>query len=130
MIKEFAVSWKKSKQVRKQRKYRANAPLHIRKDFMNAHLIKDLAKKYGRRSFPLRKGDTVKVHRGQLKGKEGKVDRVDVKKNRIFVAGIDVTKRDGTKSFPHINPSNVVIKVLELEDKRRIKQLKKGQREK
>jgi large subunit ribosomal protein L24 len=124
-MQQFSSSWKASKQPRKQRKYRANAPLHIKRKFMNARLTKELAKKYSRRSFPLRKGDTVKIVRGQFKGKTGNVERVDVKKSILYVAGIEVAKREGRKSFPPINPSNVMITELALEDKKRIAGIKK-----
>jgi large subunit ribosomal protein L24 len=121
---EFSKSWKKSKQTRKQRKYRANAPLHIKRRFLSAHLSKELAEKHRKRSFPLKKGDTVKIIRGKFKGKEGKVDSVNVRKGLILITGIEITKREGTKSFPKINPSNVIIKTLDLEDKRRSERLK------
>ena len=39
-------NWKSSKQPRKQRKYRRNAPLHIRNKMMRAPLSKELRDKY------------------------------------------------------------------------------------
>ena len=60
---KFSKKWKSSKQPRKQRKYRAEAPLHVKHKLVSANLSKELRKKYGRRSFPLRKGDTVLVKR-------------------------------------------------------------------
>ncbi|MCD6275005.1 MAG: 50S ribosomal protein L24, partial [Candidatus Aenigmarchaeota archaeon] len=48
----FSKSWVKSKQPRKQRKYRHNAPKHIRQKFMHANLSKELREKYNRRSLP------------------------------------------------------------------------------
>ncbi|MBN2454626.1 50S ribosomal protein L24 [Candidatus Woesearchaeota archaeon] len=125
MAKEFSASWRKSKQRRKQRKYRENAPVHIKRAFLSARLTKELSQKYGRRNFPVKKGDTIRILRGSFKGKDGKVDRVDVKKGLISVSGIEITKREGTKSFPKINPSNVIIKTLDIEDKRRADSLKK-----
>jgi large subunit ribosomal protein L24 len=41
----------------------------------------------------IRKGDTVRVMRGEDKGKEGKVLRVFPKTNRIVVEGINIVKR-------------------------------------
>jgi hypothetical protein len=35
MKKEFSTSWKASRQVRKQRKYLANAPIHIKRKLIN-----------------------------------------------------------------------------------------------
>src|SRR3989338_176397 len=46
MKNKFSTKWKESKQPRKQRKYRANAPLHLRKKFVNVNLSKELRKKY------------------------------------------------------------------------------------
>ncbi len=126
----YAKSWKSSKQPRKQRKYRHNAPKHIKIKFLSAHLSKSLREKYNRRSAPLRKGDKVKVMRGNQKNKIGKVDRVDLKKSKVYVAGIEVTKKDGNKVPLPLDPSNLVITELFDEDKKRISKLKKEQKEK
>jgi len=119
MKKKFSTKWKASKQKRKQRKYRANAPLHLRRKFMSANLSKELRKKYGRRSFPLRKGDMVKVMRGKFKGKTGKVSEVDLKKLIVSIEGIQRQKKDGTKMNVYFNPSNLQIQELNLEDRKR-----------
>ena len=84
MRKKFSKSWEKSKKTRKQRKYLENAPLHIKQKFMGCHLIKELRKKYNKRSLSARKGDKVKILRGQFKGQIGKIDRMDIKKSKIF----------------------------------------------
>lgn len=39
------------------------------------------------------KGDTVRVMRGDDKGKEGKVLRVFTKKNRVVVQGVNIVKK-------------------------------------
>ena len=44
-------------------------------------------------AMKIRKGDRVKVIRGNDKGKEGVVLRVDPEKNRVVVQGINVRKR-------------------------------------
>jgi large subunit ribosomal protein L24 len=41
----------------------------------------------------IRSGDTVQVIAGKDAGKQGKVLRVDPKKNRLFVEGLNVVKR-------------------------------------
>ena len=51
MKKKYSNSWKGSKQPRKQRKYRANAPLHTRHKMASANLSKELRKKYSKRNF-------------------------------------------------------------------------------
>jgi len=117
--------------VRKQRKYLANAPLHIRRKLLSANLSKELRKKYGRRSFLLRKGDNVKVMRGKFRGKTGKIGNVDLKKLRVSIDGLQRQKKDGTKVNVYFAPSNLQIQELVLEDKKRINALerKKNSRE-
>jgi len=122
---KFSKTWKKSKQPRKQRKYRYNAPLHIKTKFMAAHLSKELRQKYNRRSFPVRKGDKVQVMRGQFKKKIGKIARADLKKSKVYIDGIEIIKKDGTKTLYPINPSNSMILELDLEDKKRVQTLKR-----
>src|SRR3989344_2724324 len=119
MKKAFSTQWKGSKQPRKQRKYRANAPLHIRRKIMSSNLTKELRKKYGTRNISVRKGDSVRIMTGAAKKKTGKVEQVDVKKMKITVEGIHRTKKDGTKIALWFDPSNVQIKELTLTDKKR-----------
>jgi large subunit ribosomal protein L24 len=123
MKQTWSKSWNASVQPRKQRKYRYNAPLHIKDTFLSAHLSAELKKKYGKRSVPVITGDKVKIVRGQYKGKEGKVEQVDHKKTLVYVANITVTKSDGSKRPVACDPSNVVITSLQLDDKKRIQKL-------
>ena len=64
---------------------------------MHVHLSPELRVKYGTRNTMIRKGDKVRILRGQQKKKEGKVERVSLKYEQLFVTGIDYIKRDGTK---------------------------------
>lgn len=125
MRKKFSKTWKSSRQARKQRKYRYCAPLHIRHNFMSCNLSKELRVKYKRRSFPLRKGDIVVVRKGEFKKKKAKVADVDLIKTRVFLEGIQKTKKDGTKFFVPFRPWNLQIVELNLEDKERIKALER-----
>ena len=118
---KFSTTWKSSKKPRKQRKYRISAPLHTKQKFLHSHLSKDLRKKYGIRSIGLRKGDKVKILRGNFKKHEGKVEKIDLKRTSIFVSGIEFTKRDGTKKLLALQPSNLMITELNLDDKLRQK---------
>ena len=122
---KFSSSWIRSKQPRKQRKYRYNAPLHLKQKFVGAHLSKELRKKYGKRSANLRKGDNVKIMRGQFKNKSGKIEKVDLKKTQIFVSGMGIVKKDGTKVRFPIHPSNLMITELNMDDKRRIEKFER-----
>ncbi len=119
MKKLFSTSWKSSKQPRKQRKYVYNAPLHIKHKLLAAHLSKALREKMKRRSIPVRKGDKVKVSRGQFAGKEGKISKVMLRKSKVYVDGVEMIKKDGTKVFYPLHPSNLIITELNMEDKRR-----------
>jgi len=125
MQKQFSTAWKASRQKRKQKKYAANAPLHIKQKMLSAHLSKDLRKKYGRRSFQLRKNDTVKIMNGKFKKKTGKVSVVDLKNIRAAIEGIQITKKDGSKVNVYFKASNLMITELGLDDKKRIESIKK-----
>ena len=121
MKKEFSTKWKSSKKPVKQRKYLAKAPLHVKQKFVRSHLSKELRTRYKKRSLGLRKGDSVKVMKGQFKKKIGKVDRVDLIGAKIYIEGMTMTKKDGSKRPHPINPSNLMIMELNLEDKKRQK---------
>ena len=54
-------------------------------NIFKARLSKDLTKKHNTRNIPVRKGDRVKVVRGTYKGTLGKIERIELKKERIFV---------------------------------------------
>ncbi|MCS7368107.1 MAG: 50S ribosomal protein L24 [archaeon GBS-70-058] len=118
--------WKtKSKKPSKQRKAIFEAPLHKRHDLMAAPLSPELRKKYNRRSFPVRKGDTVLIMRGDFAGIEGKVVKVDLKDMRIYVEGATRKKADGTTIYAPIHPSKVMITKLDLSDELRRKALER-----
>jgi len=109
----------KVKNPRKQRKRLYNAPAHIRHKLMAAPLTKELAEKQGTKNLPVRKGDTVRIQRGDNKGFEGKISRVDRKAYRIYIEGLTREKVDGTNIFLPVHPSKVMIKNLSLNDKKR-----------
>lgn len=123
MKSEWSKSWKSSRKARKQKKYRANAPKHVRNKMMKAPLSDELRKKYDKRNTTARVGDRVKILKGKFKGKIGKIQRRDLSNYKIFIKGAEVEKKDGT-SFPFpIDPSNVKILEVDMEDKRRKKRL-------
>jgi len=109
----------------KQRKYLYNAPLHHRGKIMSAHLSPELREKYGIRSMPIRKGDRVKVVRGDYRGTEGEVISVDRDKYRIAIKGLIRKKTDGTEIPVPIHPSKVIITKLDLKDDARKKILER-----
>ena len=124
-MKHWSKTWKNSKLPKKQHKYRANAPLHVKSKFLASTLSKELREKHKRRNIRVIVGDKIKILRGDNKGKTGKVEKVDVKTTKIYVTGIDVTKRDGSKANKALNPSNIMITELSIKDKKREARLKK-----
>jgi large subunit ribosomal protein L24 len=105
------------KNPRKQRKMVFNAPAHLRHKMMAAPLSTELAASRGAKTMPVRKGDTVRILRGDNKGFEGKVSRVDLKTYRIYIEGLTREKVDGTNIFLPVHPSKVQIRNLNLDDK-------------
>lgn len=128
-MKRWSKSWKASKKPRKQRKYISNLPLHIRKTLMSATLSKELRKKYGMRNLPVRTGDKVKILRGQFKKKTGKITSVNLTKIKLYIEGIEQVKKDGSKAFYPIHPSNVMVTELDLDDRKRKKVLERTKKE-
>jgi len=130
MKSEFNKSWNSSKQPRKQRKFVANAPNHIKRKLLGATLDKKLREKFGVRSIEVRKGDEVKIMRGKFAKKQGKVGIVDVKHTRIQIDGVQRDKMGGEKVETWFHPSNVKIIVLDDSDNRRMRRLNMGKENK
>ena len=129
MKKKFSTKWKGSSQARKQRKYRFNAPLHIKQRFMSSNLSKELRKTHGKRSLELRKNDLVRVLTGKFQNKKGKVLGMDTKRQRVIIEGIQLTKKDGSKVAVKFHPSNLQITEIDADDKKRLK-IKKAEEKK
>jgi len=108
-----------------QRKLFYNAPMHLRRKFLSARLSKELREKYGVKTLPVRKGDTVKIMRGDYAGVEGKVSEVDLKKIRIYIDNVTREKTSGSTVKVPIHPSKVMIIGLNLDDKWRVESLEK-----
>ena len=86
---------------------------------MSVNISKDLRKKHNVRNIPIRKGDKVKILRGQFKKKSGTANKVDLKKLKVYVEGIENVRKDGTRTFYPLDPSNLQIIELNTGDKRR-----------
>jgi len=79
-----------------------------------------LRKELGIKRLPVRKGDVVRIMRGDWKGHEGKVVEVDLKRVAIYVEGVTVKKADGTERYYPIHPSKVmIVKLGEIDKVRR-----------
>ena len=89
------------------------------KNRLSANLSPELAKAYGIKSIPIRKGDTVVAMRGNFRDVEGKITKIDAKNTSINIEGVVREKNDGTTIFLPIHPSKVRVIRLNLDDKRR-----------
>lgn len=98
-------------QPRKQRKFRYNAPLHLRKKMVAVHVGKELAAKLStkRRSVPARKGDKVLVMRGEHKGHTGKILKVSLSDLKVYVEGVSQRNAKGVEQLKPVDPSNLLI---------------------
>lgn len=123
MKQHFSTSWIGSTQVRKQRKYRYKAPLHVRNRFLGVHLSKELRTKYKTRSITLRTGDEVLISRGTFAKKKAKVLSINAKKSRVSLEGITRPKKDGSKTQVYLKPHALIIIAINSDDKRRMKHL-------
>ena len=110
---------------RTQRRHLFQASAHNRQRHFSAALSPELKKKHGANAVPVRVGDTVRIMRGDRKGFEGKISRVDRTKYRIFVEGVTRTKVDGSTVPISIHPSKAMITTLNLDDKWRRKTLER-----
>jgi len=110
-----------SKKPKKQRKARYGAPLHKRQKLVAARLSKSLTKQLGRRSLPVRKGDEVRIARGKYKGTVGKVSKVDLKELKVYLENLKRKKVSGAEVFIPLEPSNLIITNVVMEDRMRKK---------
>jgi len=86
---------------------------------MRVHLSTDLRKKHNTRTTQVRVGDKVQIMRGQFTKREGKVEKVDLKREKVYITGIEKIKKNGTKFLVSLSPSNLMIMELILKDKKR-----------
>jgi large subunit ribosomal protein L24 len=101
-----------------------NSPAHRARRLLSAPLSDELRTSQGRRSYPIRKGDTVKILRGDFAGVEGKITDIDTRRQRIFIEGVQREKTAGTSANVSINSSKVRITKLNLDDKWRTESIK------
>jgi large subunit ribosomal protein L24 len=109
----------------KQRKRLHEAPAHVRYKLFGASLSPELQTSQKIETLPVRSGDTVRILRGDNKGFEGKITRIDRAHYRIYVEGLTREKVDGTAIPVSVHPSKVMITSLNLDDKWRKKILER-----
>jgi len=90
---------------------------------ISANLSESLSKDYGRKSVRIIKGDSVKIMRGEYKGVEGKVEKLNTVRSRLSIEGVQREKIKGGQVKVQIHSSNVQITSLHLDDDKRKKKL-------
>jgi len=101
-----------------------NTPRHRIRILLSAPFSAELRSSHGRRSYPVRKGDTVKIVRGDFAGIEGKINKIDTKRQRLFVEGVSREKVAGTSTNVSVHTSKVKITKLNMDDKWRADSIK------
>jgi len=81
-----------------------------------SNLSNDLKKQYNKRSTTVIKGDTVKIMRGEYKGVEGKVEKINTGKGKLSIEGVQREKIKGGQVKVQIHASNVILSSLKLDD--------------
>ena len=108
-----------SKSPGKQRRRIYKSPLHSHKNMLKCRLDEFLREEYAMRSMVPKKGDLVRIMRGQFRDTEGKILGVDYGKIRLLVDSATTTKADGKEVQIPIHPSNVLLVKLEMDDDRK-----------
>ena len=101
-----------SEKPRTQRKRLHEATIATRHRFLAAHLDPDLvgkSKLHLPRALPVRKGDVVRVMRGGLRRKEGKIVSVDSRSGTAVIEGVTIEKTDEKKVPRPIHASKLMI---------------------
>jgi large subunit ribosomal protein L24 len=107
------------KSPRKQRRNVYTSPIHAHKKYLRCRLDEFLSEEYGLRSLKVKKGDLVRVMRGQFRDTEGKVTKVDYRTMRVFLDNATTTKADGKETHIPMHPSNLLLVKLEMNDERK-----------
>jgi len=108
----------------KQRAALYNIHPHKIRKILSAPLSTELKTSHGRNSYPVRKGDTVKILRGDFAGIEGKITRIETKRQRLFVEGVSRETVAGKSTNVSVHSSKVMITKLNLDDKWRANSIK------
>lgn len=101
----------KSAKPRKQRLYKINAPMHIKRKFLILHIAKQLRQKIGikQKRIGARSGMKVKVIKGKYKKREGLISRISISECRLYIEGISQRNARGREKLIGISPSNVEV---------------------
>jgi len=81
-----------------------------------SNLDDNLKKQYNKKSTSVVKGDTVRIMRGEYKGVEGKVEKINANKGKLSIEGVQREKIKGGQVKVLIHASNVKISSLNMND--------------
>lgn len=117
-----------SGKARIQRKNQFNAPTHVKRKMLSAHLSDELRKQFGKRTARVCVGDTVVVRVGgeDIRGVEAKVVEVQTSSGRVIIDGVTINQADGTAVPYPVHASNLLITKLNMDDEWRVKKLSKN----
>jgi large subunit ribosomal protein L24 len=91
-------------------------PKHQRDKMVGAVLEDSLRRQYGRKNIRVIRGDSIRVMRGEYKGVEGKVEKVNTEHATLHIEGIQREKIRGGQVKVPIHSSNVMVISLNLDD--------------
>jgi large subunit ribosomal protein L24 len=103
-------------------------PKHQRDRMVGATLADNLRQQYGRRSVRVIEGDSIRVMRGEYRGVEGKVEKVNTENGTLQIEGVQHEKVRGGQVKVPIHASNVMVTSLKMDDKYRQSALTSGQK--
>lgn len=105
-----------SSSPRRQRRALYDASTFERRRRMTVLLSRDLRRRFGRRSVPVRKGDTVRVLSGSFVGREERVAEVDRRSYSVTLDNVTLkTTEEKLKPLP-MRPTHLVLTRLNLAD--------------
>ncbi|MCS7138588.1 MAG: 50S ribosomal protein L24 [Crenarchaeota archaeon] len=90
---------------------------HLAYKASSVHLSRELRAKYGFRSLPVRTGDRVLIIRGDYKGMEGDVSKVDRNRGRVYISGVYRENARGEQRLVPIPLNSVILVKIDEKDK-------------
>lgn len=90
---------------------------HVAYKASSVHLSRELRAKHGFRSLPVRTGDRIMIVRGDYKGVEGDVNRVDRVRGRVYVSGVYRENARGEQRLVPIPLNAVILVKIDEKDK-------------
>lgn len=113
-----------SRQPRRQRRALFTATSFERRRRMSVPLSRELRTRYGRRSLPVRKGDTVRILSGSYVGREERVAKIDRRSYSVTLDNVTGKTADQKMKPLPVRTSHLLLTRLNLADAWRRRVLK------